>query len=101
MKRLLIAIGAAAVLGVGMAALAVAAPSGGDRADRAAAATKLPPLPADVEVANGFMFATINALPGENIHGQTWVPITDELCEPFAVPIERGIVGPVAKGRDE
>jgi hypothetical protein len=21
-----------------------------------------------------------NALPGENIHGQTWVPITDELC---------------------
>ena len=24
------------------------------------------PLPADVEVANGFMFATINALPGEN-----------------------------------
>jgi polar amino acid transport system substrate-binding protein len=48
MKRLLIAIGAAAVLGVGMAALAVAAPSGGERADRAAAATKLPPLPAEV-----------------------------------------------------
>ena len=23
---------------------------------------------------------TPNALPGENIHGQTWVPITDELC---------------------
>jgi polar amino acid transport system substrate-binding protein len=48
MKRLLIAIGAAAALGVAMAALAVAAPSGTDRADTAAAAAKLPPLPAEV-----------------------------------------------------
>jgi polar amino acid transport system substrate-binding protein len=48
MKRLLIAIGAAAVLGVAMAALAVAAPSSGERAATAAAATKLPPLPAEV-----------------------------------------------------
>jgi len=48
MKRLLIAIGAAGVLGVAMAALAVAAPSSGERADKAAAATKLPPLPAEV-----------------------------------------------------
>jgi polar amino acid transport system substrate-binding protein len=48
MKRLLVAIGAAAVLGVAMAALAVAAPSGGDRADTAAAAAKLPALPAEV-----------------------------------------------------
>lgn len=48
MKRLLLAIGAAAVLGVAMAALAVAAPSSGERADKAAAATKLPPLPAEV-----------------------------------------------------
>jgi polar amino acid transport system substrate-binding protein len=48
MKRLLIAIGAAAVLGVAMAALAVAAPSGVERADTAAAAQKLPPLPAEV-----------------------------------------------------
>src|ERR671910_2075706 len=48
MKRLLIAIGAAAVLGVAMAALAVAAPSSGERADTAATATKLPPLPAEV-----------------------------------------------------
>jgi polar amino acid transport system substrate-binding protein len=48
MKRLLIAIGAAAVLGVAVAALAVAAPSGGERADKAAAATKFPPLPAEV-----------------------------------------------------
>jgi polar amino acid transport system substrate-binding protein len=48
MKRLLIALGAVAVLGVAMAALAVAAPSGVERADSAAAATKLPPLPAEV-----------------------------------------------------
>jgi polar amino acid transport system substrate-binding protein len=48
MKRLLIAIGAMAVLGVVAAALAVAAPSGSDGADKAAAATKLPPLPAEV-----------------------------------------------------
>jgi polar amino acid transport system substrate-binding protein len=48
MKRLLMAIGAAAVLGVAVAALAVAAPSGGERADKATAATKLPPLPAEV-----------------------------------------------------
>src|SRR5215210_2654030 len=51
MRRLLIAIGAIAVLGVLTAALAVAAPSGGtgaDRGDKAAAATKLPPLPAEV-----------------------------------------------------
>ena len=26
---------------------------------------------------------TPNAFPGENIHGQTWVPITDELCWVF------------------
>jgi polar amino acid transport system substrate-binding protein len=48
MKKLLIALGAAAVLGVAIVALATAAPSGGDRADKAAAATKLPPLPAEV-----------------------------------------------------
>jgi polar amino acid transport system substrate-binding protein len=48
MKRLLIAIGALAVLGVAMTALAVAAPSGGERADTGAAAQKLPPLPAEV-----------------------------------------------------
>jgi polar amino acid transport system substrate-binding protein len=48
MKRLLIAIGAAGVLGVAMAALAVAAPSGVERVDTAAAAQKLPPLPAEV-----------------------------------------------------
>jgi polar amino acid transport system substrate-binding protein len=48
MKRLLIAIGAVAVLGVAMAALAVASPSSGDRADTATAAQKLPPLPSEV-----------------------------------------------------
>ena len=48
MKRLLITLGAMGVLGVVMAALAVAAPSSGERADTAAAATKLPPLPAEV-----------------------------------------------------
>jgi len=51
MRRLLIVIGAIAVLGVVTAALAVAAPSGRtgvDRGARAAAATKLPPLPAEV-----------------------------------------------------
>jgi polar amino acid transport system substrate-binding protein len=48
MKRLLIALGAVAVLGVAMAAFAVAAPSSGERADSAVAATKLPPLPAEV-----------------------------------------------------
>jgi polar amino acid transport system substrate-binding protein len=48
MKRLLIAIGAVAVLGVAMAALAAASPSSGDRADTATAAQKLPPLPQEV-----------------------------------------------------
>jgi polar amino acid transport system substrate-binding protein len=48
MKRLLIAIGAAAVLGVAMAALAAAAPSGSDRSEAASAVQKLPPLPAEV-----------------------------------------------------
>jgi polar amino acid transport system substrate-binding protein len=48
MKRLLIAIGAVAVLGVAMAALAAASPSSGDRADTATAAQKLPPLPSEV-----------------------------------------------------
>ena len=48
MKRLLIAIGAAAVLGVGMAALAAAAPSGSERSDAVSAVQKLPPLPAEV-----------------------------------------------------
>jgi polar amino acid transport system substrate-binding protein len=48
MKRLLIAIGAVAVLGVAMAALAAASPSSGERADTATAAEKLPPLPSEV-----------------------------------------------------
>jgi polar amino acid transport system substrate-binding protein len=48
MRKLLIAIGAVAVLGVVVAAFAVAAPSSGDRTDRAAAATKFPALPAEV-----------------------------------------------------
>jgi polar amino acid transport system substrate-binding protein len=48
MRRLLIAIGAVAVLGVAMAALAAASPSSGDRADTATAAQKLPPLPSEV-----------------------------------------------------
>src|SRR5918993_1249405 len=48
MKKLLIAIGAVAVLGVAMAALALAAPSSRERADTATVATKLPPLPAEV-----------------------------------------------------
>lgn len=48
MKRLLIAIGASAVLGVAMAALAAAAPSGNERAQASAAATKLPALPPEV-----------------------------------------------------
>jgi polar amino acid transport system substrate-binding protein len=51
MKRLLIAIAGVAVLGVVTAALAVAAPWSGTRveaADKAAAAQKLPPLPAEV-----------------------------------------------------
>jgi polar amino acid transport system substrate-binding protein len=48
MRKLLIAIGAVAVLGVVVAAFAVAAPSRGDRTHRAATATKLPPLPAEV-----------------------------------------------------
>jgi polar amino acid transport system substrate-binding protein len=48
MKRLLIAIGAAAVLGIAMAALAVAAPSGSERSEAASAVQKLPPLPAEV-----------------------------------------------------
>lgn len=51
MRRLLIAIGAIAVLGVVTAALAIAAPSGGNganRGDKAGAATKLPALPPEV-----------------------------------------------------
>jgi polar amino acid transport system substrate-binding protein len=51
MRRLLLAIAAVALGGAVTAALAVAAPWGGARADRgeaANAATKLPPLPADV-----------------------------------------------------
>jgi polar amino acid transport system substrate-binding protein len=51
MKRLLFAIGLVALAGAVMAAFAVAAPWGGARADRGAsaeAATKLPPLPAEV-----------------------------------------------------
>jgi polar amino acid transport system substrate-binding protein len=48
MKRLLIAIGAAAVLGAAMVALAAAAPSGGEKAAQAAASAKLPALPPDV-----------------------------------------------------
>src|ERR687898_2907610 len=48
MKRLLIAIGAVAVLGVAMAALAAASPSSGDRADTATAPQKRPPLPQEV-----------------------------------------------------
>lgn len=48
MKRLLIAIGAAAVLGIAMAAFAAAAPSGSERSEAASAVTKLPPLPAEV-----------------------------------------------------
>jgi polar amino acid transport system substrate-binding protein len=48
MKKLLIAVGAAAVLGVAMAALAAAAPSGSDRSEAASAVQKLPPLPAEV-----------------------------------------------------
>ena len=48
MKRLLIAIGAAAVLGIAMAAFAAAAPSGSERSESASAAQKLPPLPAEV-----------------------------------------------------
>lgn len=48
MRKLLLAIGAAAVLGVAMAAFAIAAPSGADRATGAGAASKLPPLPAEV-----------------------------------------------------
>jgi len=48
MRRLLIAIGAVAVLGVAMAALAAASPSSGDRADTATAAQKLPPLPSEL-----------------------------------------------------
>jgi polar amino acid transport system substrate-binding protein len=51
MRRLLLAIGAVALAGAVTAAFAVAAPWGGaraDRAHRAEAATKLPPLPADV-----------------------------------------------------
>jgi polar amino acid transport system substrate-binding protein len=48
MKRLLIAIGAVALLGIAMAALAVAAPSGGERGEAASAVQKLPPLPAEV-----------------------------------------------------
>jgi polar amino acid transport system substrate-binding protein len=48
MKRLLIAIGAAAVLGIAMAALAAAAPSGSERSEAASAVQKLPPLPAEV-----------------------------------------------------
>src|SRR5687768_1947858 len=48
MKRLLIAIGAMAVLGVAMAALAAAAPWSGARADRVAATDRLPALPPEV-----------------------------------------------------
>jgi polar amino acid transport system substrate-binding protein len=49
MKKLLIAIGAVAVLGVALAAFAAASPSSGDRADTATAAQRLPPLPAEVQ----------------------------------------------------
>jgi polar amino acid transport system substrate-binding protein len=48
MKRLLIAVGVVAVLGVALAAFAAASPSSGDRADTATAAQKLPPLPSEV-----------------------------------------------------
>ena len=48
MKRLLIALGGVAVLGVAMAAFAAAAPSGSERSKAAAAATKLPALPPEV-----------------------------------------------------
>jgi polar amino acid transport system substrate-binding protein len=51
MRNFLIAIGAIAVVGAVTAALAVAAPwsgTGGNRNERAGAATKLPPLPAEV-----------------------------------------------------
>ena len=51
MKRLLFAVALVALAGAVTAALGVAAPWGGARADRGAragAATKLPPLPAEV-----------------------------------------------------
>jgi polar amino acid transport system substrate-binding protein len=48
MKRLLLTVGAVAVLGVAMAALAAAAPWGGNRADRVAATDRLPALPPEV-----------------------------------------------------
>jgi polar amino acid transport system substrate-binding protein len=48
MKRLLIAIGAAAVLGIAIAALAAAAPSGSARPEAVSTVHKLPPLPAEV-----------------------------------------------------
>jgi polar amino acid transport system substrate-binding protein len=51
MRKFLTAIGAIAVVGAVTAALAVAAPwsgTGGNRNERAGAATKLPPLPAEV-----------------------------------------------------
>jgi polar amino acid transport system substrate-binding protein len=51
MRKFLIAIGGIAVVGAATAALAVAAPwsgTGANRSDRAEAATKLPPLPAEV-----------------------------------------------------